>query len=296
MEIDYQLDVGAANTGSQQTASISYRIYREQAQKPLLVLLHGLASNSTRFTEFVENTSLKQHWDILRMDLRGHGESMYRGYYDRQTWVQDLLQILNHERYPQAVILGHSLGAQVAMEFAVQHPDRTRGLIVIDPIFPDNLHGALGKAKRFRIFIRFLNVVLRLANKIGIKRWHLPKRDLHQLDLATRQQLADNPELKIGDLYTNPLADLKFLPVANYLQDVTAVVAKLPDLSQIKQPTLVLLSKGASISDFDKTKSNIEAIAQSELVIIDADHWLLTEKPEEARLAIESWCQRFQTG
>jgi len=285
MEINYQLKVDKAQ--------IAYRLIRDQAQKPLITLIHGLASNCTRFTEFVNNTSLKESWDLLRIDLRGHGDSMYRGYYDRNTWCNDLLAVLNKERYPQTIIIGHSLGAQVALNFALQHPDRVRGLVLIDPIFPENLHGALGRAKRFRLLISAANIVLRFLNKIGIKRWRIPKRDLYQLDLETRQTLAANKDLTIGELYTNPLADLKYLPIVNYLQDIVEVVRKLPDLSDISQPALVLLSKGASISSFDKTKAFIDRIPDNKLVVIEADHWLLTEKPDEAREIIEQWCSKM---
>ena len=44
-----------------------------------LVLLHGLASNSTRWWHFAANTRLREGWKLLRPDLRGHAGSSDRG-------------------------------------------------------------------------------------------------------------------------------------------------------------------------------------------------------------------------
>lgn len=271
-------------------ATLGYRLLSQQHSKPLLTLIHGLASNCTRYSEFVEYTHLKENWDLLRIDLRGHGESMYRGGYSRATWIDDLNFVMQAERYQQSVFMGHSLGAQIAITYASQFPERCRGLILIDPVFPENLTGLLSKAKRYRYVLSAIRIVLRLLNRLGIKRWAIPLRDLRALDERTRETLKNHPELKIADLYTNPLADFKYIPLANYLQDVNEVVRPLPLLEKINVPVLVLLSGGATISSFDKTKEIIDRFPNAKIEVVDADHWLLTEKPEETRLIIENWC------
>jgi len=271
-------------------AILGYRLVSNHELKPLLVLIHGLASNCTRFSEFVEHTHLTNNWDILRVDLRGHGESMYRGDYTRDNWLDDLNTVLTKENYQQSVLLGHSLGAQIAIDYASRFPDKCRGLILIDPVFPDNLQGRLARAKQHQLLLFSLRKVLRFLNRIGLKRWRLPKRDLRQLDEQTRLTLDENPELKIADLYTNPFADFKYIPLANYLQDISEVIKPLPPLESITQPVLVLLSGGATVSSFDKTRQMINRFPNAHIEIIDADHWLLTEKPQQTREIIENWC------
>lgn len=272
---------------------LGYRIIRQQHAQPLLTLIHGLASNCTRFSEFVEFTQLKDSWDILRVDLRGHGSSMYRGNYTRNDWVEDLNTIFEQEQYQQSVLLGHSLGAQVAIEYAHQHPDRARGLILIDPVFPENLQGLLGKAKRYQYILAVLRLILRILGTVGIRRWWLSERDLRALDETTRQTLKDNPQLTIAELYTNPFADFKYIPLLNYLQDIREVIRPLPPLEEMKVPVLVLLSGGATVSVFDVTTKIIARFPQSQIEVIDADHWLLTEKPEQTRQVIEHWCNQM---
>ena len=96
---------------------IGYRIERAPDRRPLLVMIHGLASNLTRWSEFVEYTRLRHNWDLLRIDLRGHGTSMVRGRIGMDLWCEDLSAVLEEEGYDTASIVGHSLGAQVGIHF-----------------------------------------------------------------------------------------------------------------------------------------------------------------------------------
>ncbi len=59
-----------------------------------LMLLHGVASNHTRWSEFVETTTLTSSWAIVCPDLRGNGESMTRSGQEIDVWCSDLVQIL----------------------------------------------------------------------------------------------------------------------------------------------------------------------------------------------------------
>ena len=254
-----------------------------------LTMIHGLASNLTRWTEFINHTQLSNHCDLLRIDLRGRGLTPYRGFYNRQTWLNDIDTLLKKEAYQKTVIMGHSMGAQVALEFAYQQPEKTLGLILIDPVFPQALSGKLAVARKCRAIVWFLIRMIWFFNKIGLKHKNIPTRDLYQLDLTTRELLKNKPELSIADLYANPFDDAKYLPLANYLQDLYEVTRPLPDLHSINVPILVLLSKGAVLMNRQAIKEALLSLKNQTTTLIDADHWLLTEKPEESRLAIEQW-------
>jgi pimeloyl-ACP methyl ester carboxylesterase len=271
-------------------ATIGYRIQRGPGPRPLLVMIHGLASNLTRWSEFVNHTILNRSHDLMRIDLRGHGTSMYRGRIGMQLWCDDLAAIFEQEQYDKATIVGHSLGAQVGIHFHARHPSSVAGMIMIDPIFPENLSGNLLKARRMRPLVWLAVRKLWLFNYLGFRRRQFPPRDLRALDEQTRRTLAGNPDMKIGDLYTNPFVDLEFMPTANYLQDLLETTSPLPPLEDIAVNVLVLLSAGASVSDAERNRATIDRMPNVETVTIAANHWLLTEEPREAREAIESWC------
>src|SRR3989442_3632560 len=114
----------------------------------MLVLLHGLASNLTRWSELVAHTSLKAGWDILRPDLRGHGASLDRGRIGMDEWCADLAAVLEAERAQRAVVACHCLGANIAVEFARRDPGADLRLLLIQPLRRDPLRCGLSATAR----------------------------------------------------------------------------------------------------------------------------------------------------
>jgi pimeloyl-ACP methyl ester carboxylesterase len=254
-------------------------------------MLHGVASNHSRWSEFVQHTGLSATWNLLRADLRGHGDSMYHGRLNRKRWIADLHAIFEHEGLTSVVILGHSLGAEIALDYAAVHPQQVKGLILIDPVFHQNLHGVLGWVRRLQFLLWVPIGFLWLLHALGIKRDKYPARDLFALDEKTRATLRANPQMKIADLYMNPISDLSYIPFANYLQDMLAVVQPVPVLETINQPVLVLLSGGSSLSDRQRNEQQIMRMPNVSIEIVDCDHWPLTEQPEQVRQIIDNWCK-----
>jgi esterase len=274
---------------------LGYRVHHcGRSGAPALVMVHGLASNSTRFSELAAHTRLRASWDLLRPDLRGHGASMCRGRISREQWCRDLLAILDAEGHGQAVFLGHSLGAQVAMDLAVAHPERVKGLILVDPVFPEALGGVMGMIRRLAVLNHLAIFVARCLETIGLRRRGFPYRDLHALDTRTRGALRHSQQADIARLYMSPRADLKYLPLTNYLQDLREVVRPVPEPARIAVPVLVLRSAGATVSNAAMVTVRVARFPNAHCVTIDADHWLLTERPEEARQAIDAWCESLQ--
>ncbi len=276
-------------------ATLGYRLLRETAApRRLIVLLHGVASNMTRWSEFVEHTTLKHSWDILRLDLRGHGESFMRGKLGMDIWCKDLRDILDAEGYDRATIIGHSLGAQVAVQFAARYPARVRGLALIDPVFHQALRGSLRTVSLLRPVVGWLAGLIRLLNALGLRRRRLPGRDLRRLDEKTRETLlASGKKQEMIELYSSPWEDVKFFPVASFMQELLEMTRPLPPLAQIRVPILALLSSGITYTTPEVTHRMLAEFPQIQTVTIEAHHWPLTENPEQVRNAIEQWCQRL---
>ncbi|MCR4302095.1 MAG: alpha/beta hydrolase [Sulfuricaulis sp.] len=274
---------------------LGYRLWREGSQpRRAIVLLHGMASNMTRWSEFVEHTSMKHHWDILRPDLRGHVESFARGRLGMEVWSRDLQTLLDVERYETAVVIGHSLGAQVAVHFAARHPERVQGLVLIDPVFHQALRGTMRVADGLRPMLEGIVSLILFLNRIGLRRRSIPGRDLRIMDEATRSKfLGAGKQEEMIDLYSSPWEDLKYFPVASYLQELLEIIRPLPPLSQINAPILTLLSKGITYTDPETTRRLLAEHPQTQIETIDAYHWPLTENPLQVRNTIEAWCKRF---
>ena len=275
--------------------TLGYRLWSQATTpKQSIVLLHGMASNMTRWSEFIEHTALKEDWDILVPDLRGHGRSFVRGRLDMDQWCRDLLALLDTEGSDRVLLVGHSLGAQIAVHFAACHPARVRGLVLIDPVFHEALRGTLRTANLARPVIKALVSVILLLNRLGLRRRHIPGRDLRKLDEETRAKLLTaGKQQEMVELYSSPWEDLKFFPAASFLQELLEMIRPLPPLEHIQTPILVLLSTGITYTDPQTTRALLAQNPRTQTAAIDAYHWPLTENPQQVRTAIEQWCARL---
>jgi pimeloyl-ACP methyl ester carboxylesterase len=274
-------------------AVISYRIARAGTPRRLLLLLHGHASNLTRWSEFVRTTTLGDAWDLVRVDLRGFGDSVWRGRLDTAVWSDDLARVLAGEGYERAVLVGHCLGANIALAFAHRRPRATAGLVLVEPMLPEALTGTLRWARRLRpLFAAGASAALAL-NAVGLQRRRLLSLDLETLDRETRAAVAAAGGPRALKRHASPLLDLRTTGVAAYLQGLLAVSGPLPDLAAIDAPALALLSTGGLFGDADVTERRLARLPRCRVERIDALHWIPTERPEAMRRAIDAWCARL---
>jgi pimeloyl-ACP methyl ester carboxylesterase len=96
-----------------------------------VVLLHGLASNC-RIWDLVAPILSRQLW-TLALDQRGHGRSFKPDTgYDFATVVSDLDGFMSAVGIENPVLVGHSWGGDVALEYAVANPGKVKGLCFVD--------------------------------------------------------------------------------------------------------------------------------------------------------------------
>lgn len=92
-----------------------------------LILCHGgpgLSDNLGAVAEMVEDLAL-----VHRYDQRGSGRSRSAGPFDVASFVADLEALRRHWGHPRWIVGGHSWGANLALLYAIAHPQRTDGVI-----------------------------------------------------------------------------------------------------------------------------------------------------------------------
>ncbi|HMQ72395.1 MAG: alpha/beta hydrolase [Rhodoferax sp.] len=279
-------------------ATIAYRVRRPDTGAPAapVLMLHGLASNLSRYDEFVEHTALVAQHVLLRVDLRGHGGSLTRRRIDSARWCDDLAALLQAERAGPAIVVGHSLGAQVALQLAQRHPRHVRALVLIDPVFRAALHGHWRWLARASPLIALAAAAARALAAIGLHRGALPPLDLRALDAMARRALASpQAEAEFVRRYSSTRADLRHVPTSVYLQDLVEMFRPAPLPRSLGVPVLALLSSGATFADAAAMRTLL-AGPQVRLQDVECQHWPLTERPREVREAIERWVQALPDG
>ena len=100
-------------------------------EKTALVLVHGVTDSGKCWLSVV--MELKEDYDIVLPDARGHGLSarLQRG--ETVDLAADLSGLVRHLGLDQPILIGHSLGATISARVGVQNPGLVRALILEDP-------------------------------------------------------------------------------------------------------------------------------------------------------------------
>ena len=104
--------------------------FRHIGHGPAIVLIHGLFGSLDNLMSL--GRLLAEHYTVVSVDLRNHGESPRAHNMSLEEMAQDICDTMDHLGFGHFSILGHSLGGKVAMATALLHPQRVASLIVAD--------------------------------------------------------------------------------------------------------------------------------------------------------------------
>ncbi len=119
---------------------LNYRQYSDSG-KPLLVL-HGLFGSLGNWGW--HSKQLAEHFAVVGVDLRNHGDSPHADEFDYQVMAEDVRQLMAELGLESCGIVGHSMGGKVAMQLALSYPDLVERLVVVDiaPVaYPEDADG-----------------------------------------------------------------------------------------------------------------------------------------------------------
>jgi pimeloyl-ACP methyl ester carboxylesterase len=98
----------------------------------LLLFLHGFG-NSCRVWDDCAG-ELAPHYRVIALDQRGHGDSARdpEQRYESAAMARDVESVLGSLGADRVVLVGHSMGGRVSIEFAGLHPEQLAGLVLVD--------------------------------------------------------------------------------------------------------------------------------------------------------------------
>jgi len=178
-----------------------------------VVLIHGWSCDHTFLGAQMDELA-KGH-RVISLDLPGHGQSESPTSMKMEGFVSAVEAVRAHARVNQVMLIGHSMGALVAREYARKYPSKAKGLVFLDgsifqlpPGEADRLRWAEGIGRLAKSFgpsnekqVREINVSVFLSNMYT----DATPRDLQMMIL--RKVLTTSPETAEAAMLS--MADLK---------------------------------------------------------------------------------------
>ena len=224
--------------------------YELEGEGKTIVFVHGLSDSLAYWKVLSEN--LKNDYQTLIYDLRGHGESSDD---DRNTTIdlyqEDLYQLLKSLNIENAVFVGLSLGGNVILNLAVNHPEMVNGLVVMSS-FPehdeklknifDDFDNAIDEG-----FVEFFDTILPYT---------LPDDILEE-----HKELLEN--VKVEAAKTANIERIKKGINAGYGFNLS------DKLNEINAPTLVIAGEEDNLTTLDVQRKISDNIQDSELIVLE---------------------------
>ncbi|SIS87878.1 Pimeloyl-ACP methyl ester carboxylesterase [Zobellia uliginosa] len=130
---------------------LNYVTYLHQESDSWVTFVHGAGGSSSIW--YKQLREFKKHFNILLLDLRGHGDSkpsLKDAFDDKYTFdyiTEDILEVLDYLKIQKSHFIGISLGTVLIRNLAEKHPDRVESMV---------LGGAIIRLDmRFRILMGF---------------------------------------------------------------------------------------------------------------------------------------------
>jgi pimeloyl-ACP methyl ester carboxylesterase len=112
---------------------IHYEVHGPREGAPTILLSHGYSSTCRMWDGQIE--ALKDRYQVIVWDFRGHGESDYPkdpAAYSEGLTVGDMRSLLDQVGADKAIVAGLSLGGYMSLAFHASHPGRVRALMLFD--------------------------------------------------------------------------------------------------------------------------------------------------------------------
>ncbi|MDB4955551.1 MAG: alpha/beta hydrolase fold protein [Myxococcales bacterium] len=244
-------------------------------------------------------------WRYLRADLadrfglhphyRGHGRTAPPRDPQRVT-IEDLADdvacVLDDALVDRAVLIGHSMGVQVALEAYRRHPDRVSGLVLVCGAPSHPLRTFRGSATLEELLPTIQKWILRVPNVINrVTRLLLPTRLSYEV--ATRLEV--RRELVEPSDFMPYLEGMARIDSRLFVAMLSAAGSHSADdlLPAIKIPTLVVAGERDGFTPPDRSREMAAAIPEAELLEIpDASHTAPIEQPKIVDETIQNFIAR----
>jgi len=253
--------------------------YRSQGDPQGLPILfiHAFPLNHEMWKP--QEKALPQKYRALVYDIRGLGKSPLRdAQFTLESFVEDLITLMDHLTLPQAILCGLSLGGYIALRAVEKYPERVRGLVLCDTRSEaDNNESKLKRAQS-----------IQLLKTQGVKAFaegFIP-------DLISSTTQKERPEV---------IRRLKEMILSQSAEGISAAQLALmsrtdttESLAKIRVPTLILVGEEDRITPPSHSQAMYQKIRGSSFQILpQAGHLSNLENPDLFNRAFFDFLEDF---
>jgi 3-oxoadipate enol-lactonase len=256
---------------------IAYRTNEFAPGRQTLVFVHGLSSSASAWTRYED--AFEGRYNVLTFDLRGHGQSHKppgSASYTIAALAEDLEALVTFLGLDSIVLIGHSYGALVALEFLARHQDKVSKAVLLSPDYK------IGR----RLPEKILNAALRVS----------PILDVLPFSSQPAGRIDYTPYLGTSDWHPGRLgADIGKTGLRVYLYCTRQSYGfdREAFLEHITVPVLLMHGKKDTIFPVANSLHMAGRIPGSQLILLDdADHIVVLNHFPELSAAIAEFVAR----
>ncbi|EXJ75633.1 uncharacterized protein A1O5_00140 [Cladophialophora psammophila CBS 110553] len=275
-----------------------------------LIIMHGLFGSQRNNRTLTKDLSRP----VYTIDLRNHGDSPHSPVHTYTAMSRDVEHFLDTHKITSPTLIGHSMGAKVAMTLALRQPEKYSALVPVDNAPVDAaLKGDFSKyldamkeidemRPRPKRQSEADKILMKYEPDLTIRQFlltNLVKVPVHTPPGGSYEQKShgtSSPVQHHGGRRGKHETELRFqIPLhtlAKSLPDMADFPFKDPDTHKYKGPTLVARgTKSHYVAD--ETLPVIgRFFPKFELLDFDCGHWVMSEKFEDFRRSLVEWVDR----
>lgn len=278
-------------------AAVFFEVTGLPPPAPTLLLCDGLGCDGYVWKYL--QWALQEHYRIIHFHYRGHGRSPVPSDLSQiglSDFVHDALAVLDTCECEQAVLLGHSMGVQVALEAYHQAKERVSGLVLICGSYGNPLRTFKGKETLAEILPLVRATVTRLPRLVGALWRHMLPTELSYL-LA--QKIEINGALIQREDFFPYLEGISRMDPRMFVAALSAAGQHNAReiLPTVEVPTLIVAGRNDSFTPMALSEEMRGAIPGAELYIVEqGTHTAPIERPAEVTQVITDFLGRRVEG
>jgi pimeloyl-ACP methyl ester carboxylesterase len=252
--------------------------FEERGSGPPVILLHGYPLSRAMWAP--QRLELARRYRVITPDMRGMGETPPSDVeFSMDMLADDVIALLEHLSINGPIVLGGlSMGGYVAQAFAAQHPERLRGLILMDTKAVADTPEMAQKREETAAEVLETGDVKKVVDAM------IPR--------LFASDTLNEPE-RIAEL-TSVMEATTPKGIAGALRCMAGRPDRRNDLGKIRVPTLVLVGAEDAISPPTEAQSIADAISDSRFAVIpQAGHMAPWENPEGVNAALLDFLDRL---